>query len=95
MVGAGGGLCIGLSLISPLRIIRSRDFMYRTLHLKEAVASSDVIVTEKGASMRRAVGKSNRRAVGRSTAPTKRNHRCHRSVDTTVKKKVKSKLSHL
>ena len=47
-IGAGGGLCVGLSLISPLRVIRSRDFIYHTLGLKEAVADCDVIVTGEG-----------------------------------------------
>jgi glycerate kinase len=47
-IGAGGGLCVGLSLISPLRIIRSRDFIHHTLRLKEAVADCDVIVTGEG-----------------------------------------------
>jgi glycerate kinase len=93
MVGAGGGLCIGLSLISPLRIIRSRDFMYRTLHLKEAVASSDVIVTGEGRfDAQSLLEKATGVLVGEALRQRKEIIVVTGRVDTTVKKKVKSKL---
>ncbi|MCX6136024.1 MAG: glycerate kinase [Ignavibacteriales bacterium] len=47
-IGAGGGVCVGLSLLSSLKITSAEDFLNQTLHLKEMIGEYDIIVTGEG-----------------------------------------------
>jgi glycerate kinase len=47
-IGAGGGMSLGLSLLSTLKIVRSKVFLNTTLGLSDAIKKSDVIITGEG-----------------------------------------------
>ncbi|GMU84995.1 MAG: glycerate kinase [Ignavibacteriales bacterium] len=47
-LGAGGGLSIGFSLISPIKITHSSDFIWRDLNLQDSLPSADLVITSEG-----------------------------------------------
>ena len=47
-IGAGGGLALGLSLISKVKIIPAQEFILRNLDLENEIQNSDIIITGEG-----------------------------------------------
>lgn len=47
-IGAGGGLTLGLMLLSHVSIVRSKELIIDNLHLATAMKQADVIVTGEG-----------------------------------------------
>ncbi|MDP1676591.1 MAG: glycerate kinase [Bacteroidota bacterium] len=48
LIGAGGGVSLGLSLISDVRITRSQQFLMDTLKLGKLLDDCDVVITGEG-----------------------------------------------
>ncbi|MBN1302072.1 MAG: glycerate kinase [Melioribacteraceae bacterium] len=48
MIGAGGGLALGLSLISGVKLTMSQQFILDQLGLKESIKNSDAVITGEG-----------------------------------------------
>ncbi len=47
-LGAGGGLGLGLSLLSKMRIVQSADFLKRTMKLSSVIGAADIVITGEG-----------------------------------------------
>ena len=47
-LGAGGGLGLGISLLSQMHAVRSTDFLLKTMKLSSAIRPCDIIITGEG-----------------------------------------------
>ncbi len=47
-IGAGGGLGLGISLLSKMNVIRSVDFLNKTMKLSSVIGAGDIIITGEG-----------------------------------------------
>jgi glycerate kinase len=47
-LGAGGGLGLGLSLLCRMHVVRSADFLNKTMKLSSVISAGDIVITGEG-----------------------------------------------
>jgi glycerate kinase len=48
ILGAGGGLGLGISLLTKMRVIRSTEFLEKTMGLTAMIENADIVITGEG-----------------------------------------------